>query len=182
MKVQLYGSSVLTAVVAKHLLDAGVDVVGYIASNALFPGNMPVPEGELPHDIKLSVQYDRKLPASENTFNLHTGLLPRYGGCNILSHTILNKEKFQGMTFHKINESFDSGEILCSMVYPVLEEDSVRDLYSKMMQTIGPFSLVCMKTIGWKGHEMKPTIYKRADLDSDIQKNHIQEIIDLLCE
>lgn len=176
MKIQLYGSTILSAIVAKYLLKAGFDVVGYVPSNATFPGDMPVPEGEFPHDIKLSVQYDKKLPADDKTYNIHTGILPEYGGCNILSHTIKNKEKYQGMTFHKVNDTFDGGKVLCSMRYPVLSTDSVKDLYYKMRSTIGPFSVLCMETVEWDGHEHKPVIYKRSDLDEVTQRLHIEEI------
>jgi methionyl-tRNA formyltransferase len=134
------------------------------------------PVGEFPHDIKLSVQYDKKLPADGKTYNIHTGLLPEYGGCNILSHTILNGEVEQGLTFHKVSDTFDGGEVLLKMVYPVLPTDTVADLYWKMRITIGHFAVLCMETVGWKGHEQVPTLYKRKDLDEATQKLHIEEI------
>jgi len=176
MKVLMYGSTVLSATVAQALLDAGIEVVGHVPSDAVFPGEMPVPLGEAEHDIKLSVQFDKKLSMAGHVYNLHTGFLPFYGGCNILSHTLKNNDKFQGLTFHKINDTFDGGEILCRMQYPVLPTDTVADLYHKMRVLIGPFAVMCMKTIGWDGHEQKPVIYKRADLDVETQKQHIEEI------
>ena len=180
MKILIYGSTVLSERVARALLVAGHDVVGYVKSNATFPGRMPIPEGEAPCDIKLSVQYDKKMVAEDKSYNIHTGLLPEYGGCNILSHTLLNKDTEQGLTFHKISESYDNGEILLKLAYPVLKTDTVSDLYHKMLALVGQFAVLSIEAIGWDGHAKKPTIYKRADVEIEMQKRHVQEIMDSL--
>jgi methionyl-tRNA formyltransferase len=175
-RILIYGSTALSAIAEHHLLLAGYNVVGHVPSNATFQGAMSSPVGEFPCDIKLSVQYDKKLIADGKTFNIHTGLLPQYGGCNILSHTILNGAMEQGLTFHKVSDTFDGGEILLKMVYPVLANDTVKELYWKMLSTIGNFSVLCMDTVGWNGHKQTPTLYKRNDLDEETQRKHIEEI------
>jgi methionyl-tRNA formyltransferase len=176
MKVLIYGSTLLSAIVERHLKKAGFTVVGHVPSNATFPGKMLSPVGEFPHDIKLSVQYDKKLPADGKTYNIHTGLLPEYGGCNILSHTILNGEIEQGLTFHKVSDTFDAGEVILKLTYPVMCDDTVSDLYKKMLKLAGPFSVLCMEAVNWSGHPQIPTLYKRKDLDEATQKLHIEEI------
>lgn len=170
MRILICGSTRISESVAKHLLDAGRDIVGYVPSDrATFPGHMPVRMAQLdvPYDVLLSVQYDKKLPADPRHFNLHTGLLPEYGGCNVLSHTILNGEKEQGLTFHRIDEGFDSGEIISKISYPVLPTDTVSDLYVKMLALAGPFAELALDLVHWKGIQRPPTIYRRAELDPE---------------
>ena len=44
--------------------------------------------------------------------NIHPSLLPKYRGPNPYLQVIKNREPFSGFTFHKIDENFDTGEIL----------------------------------------------------------------------
>jgi hypothetical protein len=178
MRILIYGSTYISAVVAEHLIKQGFNLVGHVpSSNPTFPGIMPTREvsPDTPHDLVLSVQYDKKILDLKNAFNLHTGLLPNYGGCNILYHTLKNGETEQGLTFHKMTTGIDGGEIISRVTYPVLPTDTVADLYLKMVAVAPKFAELCLGICGWSGNVHKPTIYKRSDIDvvesqSDIVK------------
>lgn len=121
-----------------------LELVGYI------PSNNPTNEGKVALslvdfdticDIKLSIQYDMLVSDVDKCFNLHTGLLPEYGGCDILDYTLQNKATSQGLTFHKMTEKFDYGPIISRISYPVFEMDSISDLYERQV-VLGPDFIV----------------------------------------
>lgn len=179
MKILIYGNSHITAIVEKALGDL---VIGHVPSkNPTFPGIMqsPVVTSDEHYDIAISIQYDQKIARLENAYNLHTGLLPLYGGCDILYHTIVNKEKKQGLTFHKIGENFDEGEIISTTSYPVLESDKAVDLYKKICIIAPGFVKNCLKLleISTKGMPVqKPVLFKRGKYPKgDVLKFDIYE-------
>ena len=98
MKIEniiIYGSTYITEIVCKQL-SGSYNLLGYVpCKNPTIPGkiDLPVITGKEPCDIKLSIQYDRIIKNTIDTYNLHTGLLPGYGGTNILDYTIKHKEK-----------------------------------------------------------------------------------------
>ena len=92
-KILIYGSAHLTQETCK-LLKNHYDLVGHIPSvNPVIAGNidLPVVDESVEHDIKLSLQYNRKMTNIENAYNVHTGLLPSWGGVDILYHTIKDR-------------------------------------------------------------------------------------------
>ena len=134
-KIIILGSSYLTELVVERL--AGFyNLVGYVPSRSpAFPGNISLPvldSFDVEHDIKLSIQWDRKLADIENAYNVHTGLLPDYGGLDILAHTLVNGDREQGITFHKMVENFDAGPIISKTTYPVFADDTSFDLYGRL--------------------------------------------------
>ena len=181
MKILIYGSTYITQLVVEHLSKGFHNpwkLVGYIpSSNPTFPGKLylPLVDESVPHDIKLSIQYDEKIHA-DNAYNLHTGLLPEYGGCNILYHTIKNGAKEQGLTFHKITKRFDEGEIICRGSYPVLKSDEVSDLYHKMAILAPLVAEMGLRLLPATGLSYKPTLYRRADIDPIESERQINEI------
>ena len=48
----------------------------------------------------------------QNLFNIHDSFLPLYKGGAPISYSIMNREKFIGATFHKINKKIDDGDII----------------------------------------------------------------------
>jgi len=107
-RILFYGSTYLTELVIDKVKRTR-EVVGYVPckSKPTIPGgniNVPVYDGTTPYDIAISVQYDRKLPVDGKTFNLHTGLLPDYGGRDILRHTLNEDQDEQGLTFHLVGD------------------------------------------------------------------------------
>jgi len=183
MRILIYGSTYLTELCVNQLQKDGYNLVGYIPStNPTFQGkiNLPKVEETIEHDIKLSIQYDKKLITVKDAYNLHTGLLPEYGGCSILYHTIKNKETEQGLTLHKITENFDEGAIISKITYPVLPTDKVSDLYMRMCTVAPKFLSNALQIIHIKGQTKKPNLYKRDSIPPEISKQDTKDVKDRL--
>ena len=104
-KILILGSTYLTQLVVEKLQQSEYNLVGYIKNRRTpVPGkiNLPMVDFDVDYDIALCLQYDKWISEPNNVFNLHTGLLPDYGGLDILRHTLNNNEHEQGMTFHKM--------------------------------------------------------------------------------
>lgn len=179
MRILIYGSSYLTELCVNQLLKDGYNLVGYIPSeNPTFEGNINLQKVEetIPHDIKLSIQYDKKLITVNDAYNLHTGLLPMYGGCSILYHTIKNNDHEQGLTLHKMTENFDEGGIISKMTYPVLEGDTVPDLYIRMCSVAPKFLSNALKLLPVIGKTHSPVLYKKKDVPQNVSERDVDEI------
>jgi len=62
------------------------------------------------------------------TINVHPSLLPKYRGPNPYIQTILNGEKFSGVTFHLMTEKFDEGPILAQQKIEILPSYTSKEL------------------------------------------------------
>tara|TARA_R100001509_G_scaffold41771_1_gene22409 strand:+ start:50 stop:613 length:564 start_codon:yes stop_codon:yes gene_type:complete len=175
-KILILGSTYLTELVVDKIKHK-YKLVGYVPSiNPTRGGNIDLPQVDINTDcdIKLSIQYDKIVKNTDNCFNVHTGLLPEYGGTNILDYTIKNKEIEQGLTFHKMTKDLDFGPIISKITYPVFKEDTAFNLYKRVL-TVGPSfveaSLKLLEEIPTdninKCYKSKPTIYKRGEFKTD---------------
>jgi methionyl-tRNA formyltransferase len=191
-KILIYGSSSLAEKSVGVLRDE-YDLVGHIPSeNAVIRGSidLPVVDENVDHDIKLSLQYNKKILNIENAFNVHTGLLPMYGGVDILYHTLESNFAYeQGLTFHKMSRDFDYGNIISKATYPVLLSDTVLDLY-KRLDSIFPYfvlsSLKLLETLEEDDvdecYAEKPRIFKRGKIkegDETVYSNTLLELREL---
>ena len=187
MKVLLYGSTRMTEEVASFLWMEGHTIVGFVPchKDPTVPGHMTAPKclgPDLPeHDLALSVQYDRILEPTPKLWNLHTGLLPDWGGCDILYHTLKAEALEQGLTFHKITEGLDAGPVLARTRYPVWPTvDTIPVLYGRMLDMIGPFAVWCVNTIDdHKGNPplrlpSAPTLYKRGRIAEEDREEYVK--------
>ncbi|WP_304089058.1 formyltransferase family protein [Methanobrevibacter ruminantium] len=52
-------------------------------------------------------------------FNIHPSLLPKYRGVLPIEFQLLNKEKYSGVTIHKMNDRFDAGPIYAQQVFSI---------------------------------------------------------------
>ena len=182
MKILIYGSTYITQLVVEELKD-DYDLVGYVPNkNPVFKGEigLPLAKRGVRYDIALSIQYDQKIKA-KNGFNLHTGLLPEYGGCDILLHTLINKEPKQGLTFHKMTDKFDYGPIISKITYPVFKKDTALDLYKRLCLLAPKFTRVALKLleeIGLKNvdkcEKYFPIIYKRNNFSPQYKKEYLK--------
>lgn len=185
MKILVFGSTFFTEIACRHLLITRKhELVGYVPNSRRItvPGNMPIPEVSPMSqcDIILSIQYDKIINDVDKSFNVHTGLLPQYGGVDILYHTLKNGETEQGITFHKITERLDFGPIISRISYPVFENDTVADLYKRMALILPSFvelALDILEMITLEGaaecHMIEPMIYKSGQiLDEDQETYH----------
>ena len=185
-KILIYGSTYLTKVTC-DLLENHYELVGHIPSNNPVIGSemtLPIVDESVNHDIKLSLQYNRRLLNLENAFNVHTGLLPEWGGTDILYHTLKENSKEQGLTFHKMTEIFDKGPIISKMTYPVFKEDTMVELYGRLIQIAPAFVLGSLKLLEFiptvdECYAETPQMYKRGNIDEtdlEVYNNTIPNI------
>ena len=93
---------------------------------------------ELNIDLAVVTSYSQKfkkelLTSTKDGFvNVHPSLLPEYRGPNPYSHVIMNNETQTGVTIHKMDEEFDTGEILMQDVINILENDTLGTLFNKL--------------------------------------------------
>jgi hypothetical protein len=176
--ILILGSTKLTEYTVK-LLQSHYNLIGYVPSrNPTVAGDVPLPELDINTDcdLKLSIQYDRMVKDTSNCFNVHTGLLPDYGGTNILGYTLKNKDVEQGLTFHKMTQDLDQGPIISRTSYPVLPTDSVSDLFDRVL-LLGPrFTLNSLKLLETLEQDeietcwsSPPIIYKRGEFETPVE-------------
>ena len=72
-------------------------------------------------------------------FNIHPALLPKYGGKGMYGIKVHNAvisagETETGVTIHRVNAEYDSGEIVAQTKVPVLENDTAEILADRVLQ------------------------------------------------
>tara|TARA_R110000782_G_scaffold267401_1_gene362794 strand:- start:42 stop:638 length:597 start_codon:yes stop_codon:yes gene_type:complete len=147
--ILICGSTYLTKAVV-DFIKPYYNLIGYVPSHTIFSVNnidLPIVDFNVDYDIILSIQYDKKILDITNSYNLHTGLLPDWGGVDILYHTLKSNVNEQGLTFHKINKEFDAGPIVSKITYPIIEGDTMLELYHKLMKIAPSFMLSSLKLL-----------------------------------
>ena len=88
-------------------------------------------------DIAVVCSYNKLFPkeflltTKDGFVNTHPSLLPQYRGPNPYSHVIMNDEKETGVTFHFMDESFDTGDIIASYKISVDKNETMGTLFNK---------------------------------------------------
>lgn len=72
-------------------------------------------------------------------FNIHPALLPKFGGkgmygINVHTAVIAAKEKETGITIHRVNAEYDSGEIVAQTKVSVYENDTPETLAARVLE------------------------------------------------
>ena len=72
-------------------------------------------------------------------FNIHPALLPKFGGkgmygMNVHNAVIEAGEAETGVTIHRVNAEYDSGEIVAQTKVPVLENDTPETLAARVLE------------------------------------------------
>ena len=72
-------------------------------------------------------------------FNIHPALLPKYGGkgmygINVHKAVIQASENETGITIHRVNVEYDSGEIVAQTKVPVLKDDTPETLGARVLE------------------------------------------------
>ena len=84
-----------------------------------------------------SLEYEKiidiKKFKSNNLFNFHFSLLPKYRGCHTNFLQIYHGEKFSGVTLHKIDSGIDTGDIIDQSKFKIKINDSAFDNYKRLM-------------------------------------------------
>jgi len=82
--------------------------------------------------ITILEKYDNRI------FNIHPALLPKFGGkgmfgLNVHNAVIKAKEKETGVTIHRVNAEYDSGEIVAQTKVAVMENDTPETLAARVL-------------------------------------------------
>lgn len=86
-------------------------------------------------DVFFAAEYPWKIPIPENlnySINLHPTLLPEGRGPTPLTWLILNNKRCAGITFHKMTDKFDSGDILLQKGIPLSKGETFETLLAKL--------------------------------------------------
>jgi methionyl-tRNA formyltransferase len=92
-------------------------------------------------EIGLSFGFSYKIPKAifdsfdHGVVNIHFGKLPTYAGPDPLFWTIKNQEKLVTLTFHKIDENWDAGELLSESSIPIFPGEPYGLLASRVSIT-----------------------------------------------
>ena len=96
-------------------------------------------------DLVFLAGYMRKLGDSilhqyqNRVFNIHPALLPKYGGkgmygIHVHEAVIAAGEKVSGVTIHRVNEQYDSGDIVAQTEVPVIDGDTAETLAARVLK------------------------------------------------
>ena len=69
--------------------------------------------------------------AKYGAWGIHASLLPKYAGGAPLNWAIINGEKRTGVTLFRMAGGVDDGDIIAQKSFPILMEDSIKDVYKK---------------------------------------------------
>lgn len=92
-------------------------------------------------DLGIAAGFGKKLSGKvlssfrHGVINFHTGLLPSYAGLFSEIHTLLNGEKYGGVTAHWANEIIDGGRLIRKKRYEINATDTVFDLFLRGQDT-----------------------------------------------
>ena len=83
-------------------------------------------------DLIISAGWHRKFPveltSTQDCFNIHPSLLPKYRGILPMEFQLFNKERNGGVTIHKMNERFDAGPIYLQKSFNIEGISNVSEL------------------------------------------------------
>lgn len=96
--------------------------------------------------VSILDKYDNRI------FNIHPALLPKFGGkgmygMNVHHAVIEAKEKETGVTIHRVNAEYDSGEIVAQTTVPVLENDTAEVLAARVLEKEHEFLVEVLSSI-----------------------------------
>lgn len=161
-------SRVAEATLANIISSKVLELVGYVTPNTntfiegslqvckqngipIYPNHHVATSATSP-DYILSIYYDRIFDAdfiqkSSPLLNLHNSLLPKYRGMRPIDFALKNKEKYMGVTIHKIDSGIDTGDILAQRSFVVSEGDSPSTAREKCFDLAIPLILDTLKNI-----------------------------------
>ena len=84
--------------------------------------------------------------------NIHPALLPEFGGRgmhggNVHAAVLASGEKFTGVTIHLVDDMYDHGQIIAQSKVPVLEQDSVESLRTRVLEREHEFYVETLQKI-----------------------------------
>ncbi len=125
-------------------------------------------------DVFISVMYNKLIDEDyimeRPCFNFHPSILPEYRGSGGFSWSIINEDKFSGITLHEIMGDIDNGDVIQIMDFEIKENDTAEDVYNKGMEVmfeLFKFYFVKIVTGDYESHPQDTscaTIYYRHQL------------------
>ncbi|WP_422362349.1 methionyl-tRNA formyltransferase [Reichenbachiella sp.] len=121
-------------------------------------------------DLQIVVAF-RMLPEvvwdmpERGTFNLHGSLLPQYRGAAPINWAIMNGEKETGVTTFFLKHEIDTGSVILQEKESIGSEDTVGDVYGRLMHKGAGLVLKTVLTIEEGDVQLKPQVESR-DLKS----------------
>ena len=122
-----------------------------------------------------SLEFDKIIKTekfkSNNLFNFHFSLLPKYRGCHTNYLQIKNGESKTGVSCHLIDDGIDSGDIIEQSVFKVEINDTSRDNYLKLMDCASNLFIYLFDNIVKGNYSLKKqdenlaTYYSRSCID-----------------
>lgn len=109
------------------------------------------------------------------TFNLHASLLPQYRGAAPINWAIMNGEKETGVSTFFLQHEIDTGKIIFQEKEAIKEDDTVGDLYGRLM-TLG--SKLVLKTV----QAIQEEDYPQIDQDENQELKSAPKIFRETCE
>ncbi|MCI8881376.1 MAG: phosphoribosylglycinamide formyltransferase [Clostridiaceae bacterium] len=96
--------------------------------------------------VSILETYDNRI------FNIHPALLPKFGGkgmfgMNVHNAVIKAKEKETGVTIHRVNAEYDSGEIVAQTKVAVMEDDTPEILAARVLHREHEFLIETISNI-----------------------------------
>lgn len=136
-----------------------------VGLNVLQPTNLKDPEfveelKALEADLQIVVAF-RMLPEVVwnmprlGTFNLHGSLLPQYRGAAPINWAIINGEKETGATTFFLKHKIDTGNIIDQVKEPIGEDDTVGDIYERLMHNGAKLVLDTVRKIESGDYELR---------------------------
>lgn len=140
--------------------------------NVLQPTNLKSPEfleelQKLKADLQIVVAF-RMLPEVVwnmpplGTFNLHASLLPDYRGAAPINWAIINGETETGVTTFFLKHEIDTGSIIFQEKVPILPEEDLGDVYTKLMNIGAKLVLKTVEAIAKDEVNPKPQDESKA--------------------
>lgn len=148
----IIGEQTLPHVCADYLLSRGHNITAIVSSNITmrqWAYKLSIPtfcslDAEATdflkqHNYDYLMSIDNEYYLSETlrqtakslAINYHNSLLPKYAGLNVSTWVILNDESWHGVTWHVVEESYDTGDILVQKSFQVLHSDTALSLNLK---------------------------------------------------
>ncbi len=109
------------------------------------------------------------------TFNLHASLLPQYRGAAPINWAIMNGEKKTGVTTFFLKHEIDTGHIIFQEEELIEEDDTVGDLYARLMNK---GSNLVLKTV----EAIQEDNYPQLPQDENQEIKHAPKIFKETCE
>ena len=109
------------------------------------------------------------------TFNLHASLLPQYRGAAPINWAIINGEKKTGVTTFFLKHEIDTGNVIFQEEEVIEEDDTVGDLYGRLMDSGAKLVLKTVEAIQAEDYPQLPQ-------NEDQEIKHAPKIFKETCE